>query len=541
MSSIVFEDQRPTPQIDPGRADVACFVGLVRLAGGIPMAALPPALVAWFSQQGWSQGPYSRPVGALFDVPVPIETFAGFTTLFDTADSQLSSGTDYVAAAVKSFFAQGGKRCYVVRMGDPIAGGASSATQAELLSALLTKDLFAADDPRGWHSYSHIAGLPDVSFLTLPDLPVLTASAPPAISYTPAVPPSGPEAFVECSVADIAAAEMRTYSAPAPRLSLDDYEAWAAGLRQVLTFLSNSAREVQLVAALPLPQAYDIATAAAVADSASAAVLAADVHAVIDAQMSELLPDGTTGALGSGSLSTAFLQLGYPWLKTTGAYTLLEGLEPPDGVLVGMLARNALTNGTFTSATQIVPSEVYDVWPGLPTQDLRVSTTPLKWRNNLGDAITPDKPLIERLSLFGFTPGGLRLLSDVTAYPGETYRSAPVNRLVSVISRATRRLGEAIVFSNNGPSLWLRVENFLTQLMTSLWRLNALDGETANDAFSVNCGTSTMTQNDLDNGRIVAVVTFTAASTIELIRVTLALEPSAASGTNASLVLAEVA
>jgi hypothetical protein len=541
MSSIVFDDQMPVSQIDPGRADVACFVGLARLAGGVAPAALPDAVAAWFAQQGWSQGPFQRPISdqlSVLDLPVPVESFAGFTSLFDPGDSELSYGTDYLAAAVRSFFAQGGNRCYVVRMGDPIApGGSTSALLALLLPALL----FAADDPRGWHSYGHLAGLPDVSFLSMPDLPVLSASAPPAISYQPAAPPSGPEQFVECSVADLTPAELRTYDAPAPRLTLDDYARWAAGLRSVLSYLATNAREVQMVAAMPLPQVYDVATAAAVASGTSAATLASDIHQVIDAQMSELLPDDPAGALAMNSLSTAFLQLGYPWLKTTGSYTLLESLEPADGVLVGILARNALSRGTFASATKTHPSEVYDVFPPLPTQDVRVSTAPLIWRNNLAESPVPDKPLIERLSLFGFTPAGLRLLSDVTAYPGETYRSGSVNRLVSVISRAARRLGEAVVFANNGPNLWARVENFLSQLLTALWRLNALDGETAGDAFSVNCDSSTMTQNDIDNGRVIAVVTFTAASTIELIRVTLALEPSGTAGQSASLVLAEVA
>jgi hypothetical protein len=541
MSSIVFDDQRPVAQINPGRADVACFVGLVRLAGGVPLTVLPASVAAWFAQQGWSQGPFQRPLPdqlSLLDMPVPFESFAGFTSVFDPGGSPLSSGTDYLAAAVRSFFAQGGSRCYVVRLADPIAPGAP---QAPLLALLLPALQFAADDPRGWHSYGHLAGLPDVSFLSMPDLPVLMASAPPAISYQPSAPPTGPEQFVECSAADLTPPEASTYSAPAPRLTLGDYAAWAAGLRTVLAYLAANAREVQMVAAMPLPQAYDVATAAAVAAGTSAAALASDIHQVIDAQMSELLPADPTGALAMNSLSTAFLQLGYPWLKTTGSTTLLEALEPPDGVLAGLLARNALTRGAFTSATRTRPSEVYDVWPSLPSQDVRVSTTPLVWANNSAAPPSADKPLIERLSLFGFTPGGLRLLSDVTAYPGETYRSGSVNRLVSVISRAARRLGEAVVFSNNGPNLWARVENFLTQLLTALWRLNALDGASASDAFSVNCDSSTMTQNDIDNGRVIAVVTFRAASTIELIRVTLALEPGGAAGQNASLVLAEVA
>ncbi len=149
---------------------------------------------------------------------------------------------------------------------------------------------------------------------------------------------------------------------------------------------------------------------------------------------------------------------------------------------------------------------------------------PLTWGLDL-----PPKPLIERLSLFGFTPSGLRLLSDVTAYPGETYRAGAVTRLCQVICRAARTMGQTAIFENNGPKLWGRVQRFLQNLMTRLWNLNALDGDSAADAFSVRCDRSTMTQNDLDNGRLIAIVTFTAASLIEQITVKLAMETSGAS------------
>ncbi len=86
--------------------------------------------------------------------------------------------------------------------------------------------------------------------------------------------------------------------------------------------------------------------------------------------------------------------------------------------------------------------------------------------------------------MFGFTPAGLRLLSDVTAYPGESYRPACVHRLVAVISRAARRLGERSVFRQDGPALWKNVENSLGRLMTQLWQANALNGDTIQQAFS---------------------------------------------------------
>jgi hypothetical protein len=212
---------------------------------------------------------------------------------------------------------------------------------------------------------------------------------------------------------------------------------------------------------------------------------------------------------------------------------LLESLEPPDGALAGLLARNALTRGAFTSATKIPPAEIYDVWPTLPPQELKSSTTALVWGPG-----SPSKPLIKRISLFGFTPMGLQLLSDVTAYPGETYRAAPVNRLVNVICRAARNMGETAVFQSNGPALWGRVQRFLQNLMTRLWTLNALDGDTVQEAFSIRCDQSTMTQNDIDNGRLLAQVTFNAASILETICVQLAFE---ASGTSAQEITGNLA
>jgi phage tail sheath protein FI len=133
----------------------------------------------------------------------------------------------------------------------------------------------------------------------------------------------------------------------------------------------------------------------------------------------------------------------------------------------------------------------------------------------------------------------MALLSDVTAYAGESYRTGRIHRLVAVILRSSRTLGEQVVFQANGPILWARVQTFLRQLMMRLWQLNALDGNTIQDAFSVRCDRSTMTQNDLDNGRLVAIVTFNAASTIELIRVTLALETSGTSS-QTNIAMAEV-
>src|SRR5262249_42705321 len=162
-------------------------------------------------------------------------------------------------------------------------------------------------------------------------------------------------------------------------------------------------REIQFVAAFPLQRDVD---AASVAVNPSSADLVRDIHDVIASQMKENIQPGADGPPASPGLSTTFLQLSYPWLQTTGSWVLNESLDPPDGALVGILARNALTRGAFMDATRIIPAEISDVWPPLPREETLVPITPLVWGNDSW------KPLISRISLFGFTPAGLRLLSD---------------------------------------------------------------------------------------------------------------------------------
>ena len=527
MSRLIFDNQPSPPQFNPVRADIACFVGLVRVAPG---GVLPTALSPWLNSLGYS----NAQIATLTNIPVKLDSWGAFTSLFDDGSSGNGFGTDYVAAAVRTFFAQGGRRCYMVRVADPVTSTDQPADRNAKLQALFPDSSYAPDDASTWLGIGNLAPLEDVSILLMPDLPVLCASQQVQAAGQAPASPTGPEQFVECSQGDITPPQFHTLPTPAPHLTLQDYGRWAANVATILNFLSGGRihhqlhlREVQFVAAFPLPQDLDAASAA---ENPSAAEIAQDIHKVIDQQMPESVPP--PDAVQPGNISTAFLQLAYPWLKTSGSGMLLESLEPPDGALAGLIARNALTRGTFTSATKITPSEIYDLWPPLPAWETKSSATPLIWGQN-----APQKALIERISLFGFSPAGLVLMSDVTAYPGESYRAAPVNRLVSVICRAARRMGESAAFQSNGPSLWGRVQRFLQNLLTRLWTLNALDGATVAEAFSVRCDRTTMTQNDLDNGRCLAIVTFQAASILETITVKLALETA---GTNAQEITANM-
>jgi hypothetical protein len=62
------------------------------------------------------------------------------------------------------------------------------------------------------------------------------------------------------------------------------------------------------------------------------------------------------------------------------------------------------------------------------------------------------------------------------------------------------------VFENNGPSLWSRVKEAIDSFLYNEWKEGNLLGDSAAQAYFVRCDRTTMTQNDLDNGRMICLI-----------------------------------
>ena len=544
MNRLIFEQESPVVAADPNRADIACFVGFIAKR----KTAAPAHVTRWLHEQGWNSAALNRPnVDELFDVPVPIETWEVFDQLFEwdrriLGDNRGVGGT-YMGAAVRSYFAQGGRKCYVVRVGDPwvysppapkdindpleaaqiarcsrvmsigklIPGFQLPAYCFPILSKLAPEvdsrrnptELSPADRS-SWHGIGHLFGLPEVSFLCLPDLVDAVR-----VEDKPLEPVSfltkAPEVFVECS--ERVTPEPRDRGAKffrAPRCDEQGYRDWATALNVAAKLIARYRREVQLVAAIPIPE--------------PGSEMERDLYEFLAGTNNQSLAGNLESSLTG--LSSAFVQLAYPWVRTPGSADLPEGLESPDAVLAGILARNALTRGAFHSAASLHLADVYDVSPPLRRASMwQLHSISGAWRQ-------PDRSLIERVSLFGPTPAGLRLLSDVTTSIGESYRPAGINRLVSAIVRAARRLGEESTFEPSGEALWTRLRDRLNILLSGLFAEGALRGESEVAAFQVRCDRSTMSQNDIDNGRVIAEIRFQAAAPIEIITIVLALDES---------------
>jgi hypothetical protein len=517
MKGLIFEPLTPKAEAAANRTDLACFIGLARVREGEP----PSDLRAWLQQEGW--WPTGSAVGArpatLYDVPLPVASWERFDQLFAWDEREYGEaggaavrGATYLGAAVRSFFAQGGRKCYVVSCGEPAALAADRAARDAMLLKLVPADIGRSPRREEWHGLHHLFGLPGASFVALPDLAELAAEYHEAPLAPLALPRPVPE-FIECSQpgGEEPTAAKQVVQLAAPTCTDAEYAIWRDTVHRAAVWIADHRRDLQLLAALPLPHL----------DSTAAADLLAFMHA--EGWLSGALAAGSCPAAGTDaekeacSIASAFLQLGYPWLQAGYAGDLPAGLEPPEGVLAGLLARNALTRGTFRNGCALAPHNLQGLAPRLrPAQmEGRNPRAPLR--------ASPMAPLIDRVSLFGPETGAIRLLSDVTTSNDAACRQANINRTIGLVMRAARCIGEEYVFESSGERLWQQLRSRLTDVLRAMHQAGALAGRDQADAFFVRCDRSTMTQNDLDNGRVIVQVMIHPAASIEAMRIQLAI------------------
>jgi phage tail sheath protein FI len=81
-----------------------------------------------------------------------------------------------------------------------------------------------------------------------------------------------------------------------------------------------------------------------------------------------------------------------------------------------------------------------------------------------------------------------------------------VRRLFNFVERSIELGTEWVVFEPNEDNLWARVRRSIGDFLTVVWLSGGLMGATAEEAYFVKCDRTTMTQNDIDNGRLIVLI-----------------------------------
>jgi phage tail sheath protein FI len=101
-------------------------------------------------------------------------------------------------------------------------------------------------------------------------------------------------------------------------------------------------------------------------------------------------------------------------------------------------------------------------------------------------------------------------LTDMTSL--ERLTNSPESKYINerrYVAFLEESIGKAIqfaVFEPNGEALWQDVRDTVSNFLFNQWQSGALQGARPEEAYFVKCDRSTMTQNDLDNGRLVVEI-----------------------------------
>ena len=178
----------------------------------------------------------------------------------------------------------------------------------------------------------------------------------------------------------------------------------------------------------------------------------------------------------------------YPWVKIMDPITRLEADFPPSGFVAGIYARNDVERG---------------VWKAPANEVVRLATG---FESNISKAqqevLNP-----EGINCFRFFEGrGNRLWGARTISSDPEWKYVNVRRYFAYLERTIEKGTQWAVFEPNGDQLWANVRRTVEDFLLNEWQSGALLGSKPEQAYFVRCDRSTMSQNDLDNGRLICQV-----------------------------------
>jgi len=101
---------------------------------------------------------------------------------------------------------------------------------------------------------------------------------------------------------------------------------------------------------------------------------------------------------------------------------------------------------------------------------------------------------------------GLRVFGARALTSDSEWKYVNVRRLLIFLERSIQVGTEWAVFEPNDSRLWAKVRQSISEFLTRCWRDGALMGTKVQEAFFVKCDSSTMTQEDIDKGRLICIV-----------------------------------
>ncbi len=191
-------------------------------------------------------------------------------------------------------------------------------------------------------------------------------------------------------------------------------------------------------------------------------------------------------------LDSSSAALYYPWLNVANPLAppirAAAVKAPPSGFLAGIFARSDAQHGVSKAPANL---------PILGAASLETNLTE-------SDAATLNNAGINTLRLFpnrSLLVWGARTISS-----DSDFKYVNVRRYFNYVEHSIQQGTQWAVFEPNGEQLWANIRSTVSDFLYNEWKSGALMGTKPEEAFFVKCDRTTMTQSDLDNGRLVCLI-----------------------------------
>lgn len=189
-----------------------------------------------------------------------------------------------------------------------------------------------------------------------------------------------------------------------------------------------------------------------------------------------------------GLFDSSHAALYYPWVRIIDPNTGQENHYPPSGFVAGIYARNDIQRAVYKAPA----NEVVGLALGF---EKRLNTAQQEVLNPEG------------INCFRFFEGrGMRLWGARTISSDPEWKYVNLRRYFAYVERSIEKGTQWAVFEPNGSRLWANVRRTIEDFLLNEWQNGALLGDKPEMAYFVKCDRSTMSQNDLDNGRLVCLI-----------------------------------
>ncbi len=185
-----------------------------------------------------------------------------------------------------------------------------------------------------------------------------------------------------------------------------------------------------------------------------------------------------------GIIDSTYAAMYHPWIEVFDRSSNKSDFIPPSGAVLGVYSRTDINRGVHKA-----PANETVFCTGLK----------VNYTKDEQDILNP-----EGVNLIRALPGqGIRIWGARTASSNSSFKYVNVRRLFIYVEESIKANTNWVVFEPNDATLWQRVELTITGFLDGLWRNGMLAGDSPATSYFVEIGPSTMSRDDIQNGKLI--------------------------------------